>query len=163
MFLRCNMDTTQIYNQQIYKHWRLEADADQTLWLYFDKQNASVNTIDRSVMEELSNIIDSLAHENNYQGVILASGKKSGFIAGADISQFGKFKDIDEAVTLLRQGQLILNKLEALKIPTVAMIDGFCLGGGLELALACKWRVVEDGQKTRLGFPEVKLGIIPGW
>lgn len=147
---------------QHYKHWRLETDADQVLWLYFDKQNASVNTIDREVMEELNTIMDSLVNDKIHKGVIIASGKKSGFIAGADISQFNKFKDIDEAVTLLRQGQMIFDKIENLKLPTVAMIDGFCVGGGLELALACRYRVVED-QKTRLGLPEVKLGIHPGW
>lgn len=148
---------------QTYKNWRLETDSDQLLWLYLDKQDASVNTIDRSVMEELANIIDGLSTDKSHKGVILASGKKSGFIAGADISQFNKFKDIDEAVALLRVGQGILDKLEALKIPTVAMIDGFCLGGGLELVLACKYRVADDSPKTRLGLPEVKLGIHPGW
>lgn len=148
---------------QIYKHWRLETDRDNILWLYFDKQNESVNTIDRNVMEELSTIIDSLTNTAHYKGLIIASGKKNGFIAGADISQFTKFKDIEEAKLLLSLGQQILNKLEALKIPSVAMIDGFCLGGGLELALACRYRVVEDSAKTRLGLPEVKLGIHPGW
>ncbi|MBV9575348.1 MAG: enoyl-CoA hydratase/isomerase family protein [Gammaproteobacteria bacterium] len=148
---------------QIYKHWRLEADKDDILWIYFDKQNESVNTIDQNVMEEFSNIIDALANNSHYKGVIIASGKKNGFIAGADISQFTKFKDIEEATLLLRLGQKILDKLEALKIPSVAMIDGFCLGGGLELALACRYRVVEESAKTRLGLPEVKLGIHPGW
>jgi 3-hydroxyacyl-CoA dehydrogenase/enoyl-CoA hydratase/3-hydroxybutyryl-CoA epimerase len=146
-----------------YKHWRLESDKDQILWLVFDKENASVNTIDREVMEELSDIMDMLRSSAEYKGVIIASGKKSGFIAGADISQFTKFTDVDEAEKLLRRGQMILDKIEALKMPTVAMIDGFCVGGGLELALACRYRVVEDGTKTRLGLPEVKLGIHPGW
>lgn len=148
---------------QTYKHWRLETDADKVLWLYFDKQNASVNTLDREVMEELSTIVDTLQKDTEHKGVILASGKKTGFIAGADISQFSKFKDINEAYELLRKGQNIIDRLEALKMPTVAMIDGFCLGGGMEVALGCRFRVVEDGPKTRLGLPEVKLGIHPGW
>lgn len=88
--------------KQNYKHWRLETDADNVLWLYFDKQNASVNTIDKEVMEELNTIMDSLAQDKEHKGVIIASGKKNGFIAGADIAQFNKFKDIDEAVRLLR-------------------------------------------------------------
>jgi len=147
-----------------YKHWRLETDKeDNLLWLYFDKQNASVNTIDREVMMELSDIVAELAKDTQHKGVILASGKKTGFIAGADISQFTKFKDIPEAVALLETGQDILNRLESLKMPVVAMIDGFCLGGGLELALACRYRVAEESSKTRLGLPEVKLGIHPGW
>ncbi|MDR3491774.1 MAG: 3-hydroxyacyl-CoA dehydrogenase NAD-binding domain-containing protein [Gammaproteobacteria bacterium] len=149
---------------QTYKHWRLEEDAqDPILWVYFDKQGASVNTIDREVMEEFAGIIETLATDKEHKGVIIASAKKSGFIAGADISQFNQFSDIDDAVGLLRRGQKVLDSLEALKIPVVAMIDGFCVGGGLELALACHYRVVEAGTKTRLGLPEVKLGIHPGW
>lgn len=149
--------------KEFYNHWRLETDADDILWLWFDKQNASVNTIDRSVMEEFSRIIDVLQHDTTHKGVVIGSAKKQGFIAGADITQFTAFKDTDESVNLLKQGQAILNKLEALQLPVVAMIDGFCLGGGLELSLACHYRIAEDSNKTRLGFPEVKLGIIPGW
>lgn len=146
-----------------YNNWRLETDENQILWLYLDKANASVNTLNREVVEEFSRIIDSIASDKTIKGVILASGKKSGFIAGADIAQFTKFKDIEEATSVLTQGQGVLNKLEALPIPVVAVIDGFCLGGGLELALACHYRVVEESPKTRLGLPEVKLGIHPGW
>lgn len=148
---------------QTYKNWRLETDEDQILWLYFDKENASVNTINRSVMEELNAILDSLANDTTHKGIIIASGKKTGFIAGADISQFTTFKDLQDATYALTSGQYILDKLESLKVPTVAMIDGFCLGGGLELALACRYRVAEESAKTRLGLPEVKLGIHPGW
>lgn len=145
---------------QTYKNWRLETDADNTLWLYFDKPNASVNTLNREVMLELSEILDSIAN-STYAGMIIASAKKSGFIAGADIAQFTQFKDIEEATAVLTLGQSIFNKLEALKMPTVAMIEGFCLGGGMELVLACRYRVVEE--TARLGLPEVKLGIHPGW
>ncbi|MES2217015.1 MAG: 3-hydroxyacyl-CoA dehydrogenase NAD-binding domain-containing protein [Pseudomonadota bacterium] len=146
-----------------YKNWRLETDADEVLWVYFDKEGASANTLDMDTLEEFNAIIDYLTNDRDHRGVIIASAKKNGFIAGADISQFEKFKDIDEATSVLQRGDEILGKLEALKIPVVAMIDGFCLGGGLELALACHYRVVEDGLKTRLGLPEVKLGIHPGW
>lgn len=148
---------------QNYKHWRLETDADQILWLYFDKQNASVNTIDAEVIEEFTSIVNLLENDNIHKGVVLASGKKHGFIAGADIAQFTRFKDIQEASHVLKHGQDILNKFEALRMPTVAMIDGFCLGGGMEMALACHYRVAEESAKTRLGLPEVKLGIHPGW
>ncbi len=146
---------------QTYKNWRLETDDNQILWLYFDKANATVNTLDGAVMEELSLIIDQLANDTEHKGVIITSGKKTGFIAGADISQFNKFKDIELATYVLREGQRILGKLEALRLPTVALIDGFCLGGGLELALACRYRVAEE--TSRLGLPEVMLGIYPGW
>jgi 3-hydroxyacyl-CoA dehydrogenase/enoyl-CoA hydratase/3-hydroxybutyryl-CoA epimerase len=146
-----------------YKHWRLETDTDNVLWLYFDKQNASVNTIDFEVMKELSDILDSLKSDTQHKGLILASAKKSGFIAGADISLFNKFKDVNEAEALLLEGQHIIDKFAMLKMPSVAMIDGFCLGGGLEVVLGCTYRVAEEGPKTRLGLPEVKLGIHPGW
>jgi 3-hydroxyacyl-CoA dehydrogenase / enoyl-CoA hydratase / 3-hydroxybutyryl-CoA epimerase len=146
-----------------YKNWRLETDADEILWIYFDKEGASVNTLDQNTMEEFNTIVDSLANDREHRGVIIASGKKKGFIAGADISQFEKFKDIEEATNVLRRGHEVFAKLEALKIPVVAMIDGFCMGGGLELALACHYRVVENSLKTRLGLPEIKLGIHPGW
>src|SRR3990167_5327221 len=146
-----------------YQHWRLEADSDQVLWLYFDKKNATVNTFDRAVMEELSQIVTWLASAHEYKGVIVASAKKQGFIAGADISQFSQFKDIAQATELVKRGQHIFDQVAALKIPTVAMIEGFCLGGGLEFALACRYRVAEDGAKTRLGLPEIKVGIHPGW
>lgn len=152
------MTTTQTYN-----NWRLETDENQILWLILDKHNTSVNTLNREVVEEFSRIVDSLYNDTTHKGVIIASGKKSGFIAGADISEFTKFKDIDEAASVLTQGQAVLSKLENLKIPVVAMIDGFCLGGGMELALACHYRVAEESAKTRLGLPEVKLGIHPGW
>lgn len=150
-------------NDQTFQHWRLETDNDNILWAYFDKRNAKVNTLDQETMEELSSIVDLLENDTTHKGVIIASGKKSGFIAGADISQFTHFKGIMEATDLLKKGQALFNKIENLKMPCVAMIDGFCLGGGLELVLACRYRIAEDGQKTRLGFPEVKLGIHPGW
>lgn len=146
-----------------YKNFRLESDEDQILWVYFDKQDAKVNTLNRDMMEEFSNILTTLENDTQHKGFIIASGKTTGFIAGADISQFNQFKDVQEAEALLKQGQHIFDRLEALKKPTVAMIEGFCLGGGLELSLACHYRVVEDGSKTRLGLPEVKLGIHPGW
>lgn len=146
-----------------FNHWRLETDSDNILWVFFDKKGTSVNTIDRDVMNEFSQIVTTLENDTTHKGVILASAKKSGFIAGADINLFDKFKDIPEATAVLTEGQHILNRLEALKLPTVAMINGFCLGGGLEMALACRYRVAEEGPKTRLGLPEVKLGIHPGW
>src|SRR5690606_4093890 len=125
---------------QTYKNWRLETDADKILWVYFDKQNSSVNTLGHETMSELDAILDDLASDRDHKGVIFASAKKSGFIAGADISLFTKFKDADEAYNMLKLGQHIFDKIETLHIPTVAMIDGFCLGGGMELALGCHYR-----------------------
>lgn len=150
-------------NSQQYKNWRLETDSSHILWVIFDKLNTSVNTIDRDVMEEFSAIVANLESDTVHKGVIIASAKTNGFIAGADISQFTQFKDITASTEVLTKGQGILNRLEALKLPVVAMIDGFCLGGGLELVLACHYRVAEESAKTRLGLPEVRLGIHPGW
>ncbi len=144
-------------------HWRLEKDADQILWLIFDKKDASVNTLDREVLQEFSSILDDITMKPQYRGVVIASAKKSGFIAGADIKQFSQFKTIADAEVAMTEGQTIFNKLAFLPMPTVAMIDGFCLGGGLELALACTYRVVEESEETRLGLPEVKLSIYPGF
>src|SRR3990167_1503028 len=146
-----------------YQNWRLEIDKDQIAWLFFDKKNAAINTIDQHVMHELSAALDHLEKNHAVCGLIITSGKTTGFAAGADISQFKELKDTEQATTLLTEGQRIFNQLEGLKIPTVALIDGFCLGGGLELALACRYRVAEEGVQTKLGLPEVKLGIHPGW
>lgn len=147
-----------------YKHFQLTKDQNKVLWLYFDKKDASVNTLNREVLEEFSAIIAEIeAQPEAFSGLVIGSKKKSGFIAGADIDQFTQMQSADEANQLIRKGQLILNHLEALKLPTIAAIEGFCLGGGLELALACQYRIALDDPKTRLGLPEVLLGIHPGW
>src|SRR5207237_2416687 len=97
------------------------------------------------------------------KGLVIRSGKDSGFIAGADIEEFGKLKGVDDAVALVRRGWDVFNLLAATPYPTLALIRGFCLGGGMELGLACRYRVVVDEPGTRLGLPEVMLGIVPGW
>jgi 3-hydroxyacyl-CoA dehydrogenase/enoyl-CoA hydratase/3-hydroxybutyryl-CoA epimerase len=145
-----------------YQHWKLETDSDQIIWLTLDRANTSVNTLGREVMQEFSAILEEL-ETNKAKGLIIKSGKTSGFIAGADINEFTELKTAEEAFKVIRQGQKILNKLSNLNMPTVAMIKGFCMGGGTELALACRYRVAEESQETRIGLPEVKLGIQPGW
>lgn len=145
-----------------YHHWRIEIDQHRILWLTFDREGASVNSMNRDVFSELEQIIVDIAKENP-EGVVILSGKKKGFIAGADITQFTALQTTDEAFHLIRQAQLVLDQLEALKMPTVAMIQGFCLGGGLEVALACRYLLAADTDDTILGLPEVKLGIHPGW
>jgi 3-hydroxyacyl-CoA dehydrogenase/enoyl-CoA hydratase/3-hydroxybutyryl-CoA epimerase len=149
--------------KQSYHHWRLDTDANHVLWVFCDRQDAAVNTLNRAVLEEFSQIIEILAQDTTHEGVIITSGKANGFIAGADISQFTQLTDANEATQILQLGQQVFNQLAALKIPTVAMINGFCLGGGLELVLACRYRVAVDSPKTRIGLPEIKLGIHPGW
>lgn len=145
-----------------FNHFKLETDDNQIMWLQIDRANASANSLSREVFDEFNLIIDIIA-QRKLAGVVILSGKPKGFIAGADISQFTHLKTKKEAFDLIRQAQLVLDKLETLSIPTVAMIKGFCLGGGLELALACRYRIAADTPDTKIGLPEVKLGIHPGW
>ena len=127
-------------------NWRTERDADGIAWLCFDKAEASTNVLSGHIMGELGQRLKELATQPP-KGVVVYSAKKSGFIAGADIKEFTTLKTPDDAFKLIRQGQRVLDQLEQLPCPTVALINGFCLGGGLELALACTYRVgVDDGR-----------------
>lgn len=132
--------------------------------LVFDLPNEKVNKISVPVLEELEQIIDRLTQQSNIKALALTSGKEGVFVAGADLKSFEPlFKDRSSAEKLIGMGHRVFEKLSQLPFPTVAAIDGACLGGGLELALACTYRVVSDRPKTSLGLPEVSLGIFPGW
>lgn len=147
-----------------YQHWKPCKDNDEVVWLCFDKANSPVNTLNEEVFAELETIIDAIITDKaNIRGVIFCSSKATGFIAGADIEKFTQFKSEAEAKKFIEYGQLVCDKIEALPVPTVAMIEGFCLGGGLELSLACDYRVALDDNKKNIGLPEVMLGIQPGW
>lgn len=145
-----------------YQHFHCETDSDGLLWLAIDRKDAKVNSLSAEIFQELDSLISEIT-QNAPKGVILYSRKPSGFVAGADITQFTQLKDESEATHLVRQAQSILDKLEALPLPTVAMIKGYALGGGCELALACRYRVADNSHQTRIGLPEIKLGIQPGW
>ncbi|MEM9302067.1 MAG: 3-hydroxyacyl-CoA dehydrogenase NAD-binding domain-containing protein [Pseudomonadota bacterium] len=144
------------------RHWRYEKTADGLIHLVFDKADTPVNTFSRDVMAELDRLVERLRIEPP-RGVIFRSGKDSGFIAGADISEFQTLFAQDAVYDTLRRGQKVFDQIEALPCTTVAAIDGFCMGGGTELALACDYRVATDASSTRIGLPEVMLGIHPGW
>ena len=146
----------------MYRHWKLERDAEGIAWLTFDKADASTNTLSADVFEELRALLAELAAAPP-KGMVIRSGKENGFIAGADIDGFTQLKTVDDAIALVRRGWDAYNELAAVPYPTLALIRGFCLGGGLELALACRYRVVVDEPGTRLGLPEVMLGIVPAW
>jgi len=145
-----------------YKNWHLETDEDEIVWLHFDKANSGTNVFSSDVFEELFVILDHLA-ELNAKGLIILSDKENGFIAGANIEEFTQLESKEEALELIRVGQSAFDKLEALPFPTLSLINGFCLGGGMEMSLACDYRIALDDPKTRLGLPEVLLGIHPGW
>lgn len=145
------------------KHWVMEKDADQIIWLGINRKDVAVNSINTEVLDELNNLLQEIAQIPDAAGLVIYSAKAKGFIAGADINTFTTFKSPAEAVDFLRKGQAVFSRLEALDIPTVAMIDGFCMGGGMELALACDYRIATDDKDTRLGLPEVMLGFHPGW
>jgi len=143
------------------KHWRYEKDADGLVWLTFDKAGESANTFSRQALEELSLSLDETAAVAP-NGLIIRSAKDS-FIAGADVEEFTRFKSPEEALAFVRLGWDVFQKLHDLPFPTTAMVNGYCVGGGFELALACKYRVALDDPKTRFAFPEVMLGIMPAW
>ncbi len=146
-----------------YNHWVIEQDEQHIIWLGFDRSDSSVNSINNAVLDELNAVIQSLEQQTAIKGLILYAAKEKGFVAGADVKSFSQFKQAEEAVAFLQKGQMVFSRLEALSVPTLAMIDGFCMGGGLELALACTYRIGTDEAHTRLGLPEVLLGIHPGW
>lgn len=141
------------------RHWRYGRDGQGVAWLLFDRMGASVNTIDEEVLNELADVLRLLLPENP-AGIVIRSAKRAGFCAGADVSRFAGQIDPNEAERVLLQGHMVLDAIFELAIPTVAVIHGHCLGGGLELALACRTRIAVDGSK--FGFPEVLLGLHPG-
>jgi 3-hydroxyacyl-CoA dehydrogenase/enoyl-CoA hydratase/3-hydroxybutyryl-CoA epimerase len=148
--------------QKKYKNWNLKSDDEGILWCHLDVAGQSTNVLSSSVMEEFEQIISNV--ETNLPiGLVIASDKKNGFIAGANIDEFLTIQDSSEALATIKQAHLLFNRLEALACPTLSLINGFCLGGGLELALACRYRVALDDPGTRIGLPEVMLGIHPGF
>jgi 3-hydroxyacyl-CoA dehydrogenase / enoyl-CoA hydratase / 3-hydroxybutyryl-CoA epimerase len=152
---------------QSWQHWRLERNDTNTLaLLYFDKSYAtgteSTNTFSSDALRELSSICAQLKADPP-KGLAIFSAKDNGFAAGADIDEFTQFKSAADAAAMSALGLKVFDEVEALPFPTVAMIHGFCMGGGLELSLACKYRIADDGPKTKMALPEVMLGIVPGW
>ena len=147
--------------ETVTQHWQLERQGN-IVWLFFGKKN-SVNSIDKNVLIELKSLLNIIEKDKLIHSLIITSHKSDNFIVGADIQTISFLNSEEEIFEFIRQGQLVFDQLAALKISTVALIRGFCLGGGLELALACRYRIAIDDPKTRLGLPEVRLGIHPGW
>jgi 3-hydroxyacyl-CoA dehydrogenase/enoyl-CoA hydratase/3-hydroxybutyryl-CoA epimerase len=145
-----------------FRHWHAEAGGDGVVVLSLDRAGESVNALAQEVLLELDGIVERLALDPP-KGLVLRSAKDSGFIAGADIREFQSFDAKGTVDDALRRGQDVFQRLAELPCPTVAAIHGFCMGGGTELALACRYRVASNDPSTRIGLPEVKLGIYPGW
>jgi 3-hydroxyacyl-CoA dehydrogenase/enoyl-CoA hydratase/3-hydroxybutyryl-CoA epimerase len=146
-----------------YKNWEWRKDSNNIGYLLINREGSSMNTFSEPVIRELADIIVQIEQDSALKGIIVASAKQSGFIAGADIEQFTRFRDEEDAYRLVQQVQELFNRFERLPMPTVALIEGVCLGGGTEFALTCRYRVAENSAKTRIGLPEVKLGVHPGW
>jgi 3-hydroxyacyl-CoA dehydrogenase/enoyl-CoA hydratase/3-hydroxybutyryl-CoA epimerase len=144
------------------RHWQLEIDTNGIGWLCFDMADSTTNVLSREVLIELERIVTTLT-ATPPNGLIIFSGKDSGFIAGADINEFPQMKSGNDVYVLMQRAHKMLNGLESLPCSTVAVIDGFALGGGLELALACDWRIAIDEDRRTLGLPEVQLGLHPGF
>jgi 3-hydroxyacyl-CoA dehydrogenase/enoyl-CoA hydratase/3-hydroxybutyryl-CoA epimerase len=142
--------------------WSLEIDTDRVAWLVCDSPGTSANVLSAAVLRDLATQLADIAAKRPF-GVVIRSAKSSGFIAGADIKEFVGIRAPEEGFALVRAGQAVLQSLEDLPCPSVAALHGFVLGGGLELALACTYRVAADNATLSLGFPEVLLGIHPGF
>jgi len=145
-----------------FSHWQVELRPDGVLVLSFDRADESVNTFAQDVLLELDGLLERVALEPP-RGLVLRSAKDKGFIAGADIREFAEFDRKGTIGDSIRRGQQVFQRLAELPCTTVAAIHGFCMGGGTEIALACDYRIASSDASTRIGLPEVKLGIYPGW
>ncbi len=144
------------------QHWRVERDAEGVATAILDKAGESANSLSVAVMAELAQILDGFDQQPP-KGLIFRSGKAAGFIAGADIEEFTQLDTPEKGRALVERGWQLFNRLAAVDYPTLAIIRGHCLGGGLELALACRYLLAVDEPATKMGLPEVMLGIFPGW
>ncbi|RWD18609.1 MAG: fatty-acid oxidation protein subunit alpha, partial [Mesorhizobium sp.] len=144
---------------KVFTHSRLSKGSDDIAWLVLDRADESTNTLSEAVLTELDTAFGDV-EGMGAKGLVIRSAKKSGFIAGADIRDFKGVSEAGEVETRMRRAHEIVDRLAALRVPTVAIIHGHCLGGGLEIALACKYRIAL-GDAT-LGFPEIRLGLHPG-
>ena len=145
--------------------WRFAIDFEGIAWAVIDRKGESMNSLGRRLIEELGEIVkavEAASASGEAKGLVLMSGKERSFIAGADIREFEGFDTEAKIKEVVRQTLELFDRVERLPVPVVAAIHGYCLGGGLELALACSYRIADREEGTRLGFPEVKLGIFPG-
>ncbi|MFK2893910.1 3-hydroxyacyl-CoA dehydrogenase NAD-binding domain-containing protein [Dyella flagellata] len=145
-----------------FNHWKTSLDDSGIVTLTLDRAQSGVNAISREVLDELGQIVERLAIEKP-AGVIIHSAKANGFAVGADIKEFVEYARQGTVLENIENGQRVFEALARLPCPTVAAVHGACMGGGTELILACRQRIATDDEKTRIGLPEVMLGIHPGW
>jgi 3-hydroxyacyl-CoA dehydrogenase/enoyl-CoA hydratase/3-hydroxybutyryl-CoA epimerase len=144
-------------------HWLANIDEDGIAWLYLQTVGKSVNVLNNAVMTELECLLDRLENEKDLRGVALLSGKKGGFVYGADIHEFETLKTASEVANHMLYVHGLFNRIEALPVPSCVGVDGIAVGGGLEIALTFDRLFITSSSKTKLGFPEVNLGIMPGY
>ena len=145
-----------------YQHWRLEEDAQTNVWATIDTAGTPRNMLSAAVMSEFAQILDRL-DDSPPAGLVIRSGKPSGFIVGADISEFVGLDTPEKARDMVARGWNLFNRLAKVAYPTLALVRGDCLGGGFELALACRYILTVDEPGTKMGLPEVMLGLFPAW
>lgn len=148
------------------KDWRYDVDREGIAWATFDREGSSANALGRRPLEEFGAIIEEAeraGRAGTIKGLVVISGKPKGFIVGADINEFEELHSEAEVIAQVGMVNAMLDRLETLPVPVVAAIHGVCVGGGLELILACHYRIATRDPSTKLGFPEVKLGIFPGF
>ena len=146
-----------------YENFTVATDDRGVCMVTLDVPSRPMNVLDRSVMTELESIVTDLENSRDVKVVVFSSGKESGFLAGADVNAIAEIDTPQKAGRLIEDGQLLFQRIEWLPMPTVVVIHGPCLGGGLELSLACNHRIARDNSSTKIGLPEIKLGVIPGW
>lgn len=140
---------------------RVERDYNGVAWLWLDCADAATNTLPMSTLGDLHNAIDAVKRFHGLRGLIIGSAKPAGFVAGADTGELGRMHDHQHVRALMKEGHALTQRIAKMRVPTVALIHGHCLGSGLELALACRYRVVDEAASTALGLPDVRLGIHP--
>ena len=133
------------------KHWKLERDSQDLAWLWFDRAGSATNTFSTEALRELGQVVDHLAGMPP-KGLAILSAKENGFAAGADIDEFTTIASAEQAMAFTNLGNEVFDRIAALPFPTLAVIHGFCMGGGTELALACRYRLMDDGPKTRMAL-----------
>lgn len=143
-------------------NWNVEKDNNDIAWVHFDRPDSAANLLAQDAIKQLDDIVKGF-EQNLPKAVIILSDKKDSFIFGADIKEFTALDNKEQALAFMQKGHALMNRIEALKCPTVSMIHGLCFGGGTELSLACDYIVASDHKKTKIGLPEIKLGIHPGY